>query len=157
MRLPSLVERKTAVSPQVSAECLQMTRKLWGFKVALGPETVLHRDPVLIKGGSTLAVLSPQIPRRLPADREAEPEAKLEAGPAAAEAVTHQTLTFRKSSPCAQTWRLSPRHTGLPPEQVLGRPQPSLPKSPRPRGNHLPANWTSPPRDSAVGSAAALP
>lgn len=94
----------------------------------------------------------PQIPRRHPADQEAELGAKLVAGPAAAEAVTHQTLTFLKSSPCAQMWRLSPRHTGQHPEQVLGQPQPSLPRSPRPRGNLLPANWTSPQRDSAVDS-----
>lgn len=92
-------------------------------------------------GSSPLSsVLSLQSPGRLPAAQGAEPEAKPEAEPAAAEAATRPTLTFQKSSLCAQTWRPSHRHTDLCPEQVLGHPQPSLLKSPHPRGGHLPAN-----------------
>lgn len=116
----------------------------------------------LVAGGAggrmtCLCPLSAQIPGGRRADPGAGPAAKPAAGPAAAAAVTPRTSTSRRSSPRAPTWRLSPQHTGLRPEQVLGRLEPSLPKSPRPRGNHLPANWTSPPRDSAVGSAMALP
>lgn len=90
-------------------------------------------------------ILSLQKPEELQADLEAEQEARLAAGQAAAVAVMHLTLTFQKSSLCARIrQRLFLPQADRHPEQVLGQDQPSLPKFQLPREGHQPANQTSP-------------
>lgn len=82
--------------------------------------------------------------------QEVDWKQKLAAGPAAAEAVMSRTLTFRNpvrvlrcGNKGPQTHRPTPRQAGS------AHPNEAHKKS-RPR-NHLPANWTSPQRDSAIG------
>lgn len=78
--------------------------------------------------------LSLQKREELQADLEAEQEARLAVGQVAAEAVTHLTLTFQKSSLYAQICqRLFLLQTDRHPEQVLGQDRPSLLKFQLPR------------------------
>lgn len=81
--------------------------------------------------------LSLQKPEELQADLVAEQEARLAAGQAAAEAVTHLTLTFQRSSLCARICqRLFLLQADRHPEQVLGQDQPSLLRFQLPREGH---------------------
>lgn len=113
----------------------------WGCQ---RPRKDLHRFSILTFNPDGY-LLSCQKPEELQADLGVEQEARLAAGQAAAEAVMHLTLTFQKSSLCAQICqRLFLLQAGRRPEQVLGQDPPSLLKFQLPREGHQPANRTSP-------------
>lgn len=93
-------------------------------------------------------------PRRTPSRPGAGPQQSRQPGQQPAAAVTPD-FDISRSSPRVRRGDCRPALQPTP--RAGSRPPGFLPKSPRPRGSHLPANWTSPPRDSAVGPAVTLP